>query len=401
MTLERKRRYLSTLFSVLAVLAAAMVINLFMESKQINRTIKVGFIYVGDSSDAYTNNFLKAQMAVENEYGAQTELIAKYNVSEDGVEEVLKELVEEKCDMIFATSYGYGEKTKEYASKYPDIEFCQATCSNANEEPVLDNYHTYMGAIYQGRYIAGVAGGMKLKELIDRNVITPEQAKIGYIAAYPYAEVISGYTAFFLGVRSVVPEAVMTVRYTNSWGSYKLEKEYAKEMIENGCVLISQHSDTAGPAVACEETDRTQVVYYVSYNDSMQDVAPTTYLTGSKINWTPYMLGAVKAVLEDKDIEDCVEGNVNGNDIGAGFENDWVKMLPINELSAAEGTRECIDELIEEFKKGEIKVFKGDYIGVNPYDSSDTIDLRDGYNENEKSSAPTFSYILKDVITVE
>ena len=166
MTLERKRRYLSTLFSVLAVLAAAMVINLFMESKQINRTIKVGFIYVGDSSDAYTNNFLKAQMAVENEYGAQTELIAKYNVSDDGVEEVLKELVEEKCDMIFATSYGYGEKTKEYASKYPDIEFCQATCSNANEEPVLDNYHTYMGAIYQGRYIAGVAGGMKLKELI-------------------------------------------------------------------------------------------------------------------------------------------------------------------------------------------------------------------------------------------
>lgn len=171
-------------------------------------------------------------------------------------------------------------------------------------------------------------------------------------------------------------------------------------MIEDGCVLISQHSDTAGPAVACEETDRTQVVYYISYNDSMQDVAPTTYLTGAKINWTPYMLGAVKAVLEDKDIEDCVEGNVNGNDIGAGFENDWVKILPINELSVAEGTKERIDELIEGFKKGEITVFKGDYIGVNPY-NSDTIDLRDGYNENEKSSAPIFSYVLKDVITVE
>ena len=142
----------------------------------------------------------------------------------------------------------YGEKTKEYAEAYPEIQFCQATCSNANEEPVLKNYHTFMGNIYQGRYISGVVAGMKLQELIEDGEITPGQAKAGYIGAYSCAEVISGYTAFFLGIRSVVPGATMTVRYTNTWGNHLLEKECAKKLIDEGCVIISQHSDTAGPA---------------------------------------------------------------------------------------------------------------------------------------------------------
>lgn len=401
MKAEDKCRYGMTLLSALTVLLIAIILHSFVSEKQIDKTIKVGFVYVGDSSDSYTNNFLHAQKEIENTYGKEVEIIPKYNVPEGDEEGVLNELVNAECDLIFTTSYGYGEKTKEFAEKYPDVEFCQATCSNANEEPVLENYHTYMGAIYQGRYVSGVAAGMKLKELIDEDVITPSQAKIGYVGAYPFAEVISGYTAFFLGVRSVVPEAVMTVKYTNSWGSYQLEKEYAKELIEEGCVIISQHSDTAGPAVACEETDRSQAVYYVSYNDSMQDVAPTTYLTGSKINWTPYIVGAVKAVLLDEDIEEYVEGTVNGNDIGAGFEKDWVKMLPVNELSAAEGTQKQIDVMIQEFKEGKITVFQGDYIGVNPDDPTDTIDLKNAYYENASESAPTFSYVLKDVITIE
>lgn len=257
-----------------------------------------------------------------------------------------------------------------------------------------------MGHIYEGRYVSGVVAGMKLKELIDSNVITEEQAKIGYIGAYPFAEVISGYTAFFLGVKSVVPEAVMSVKYTYSWGSYQLEKDYAEELIEDGCVVISQHSDTSGPAVACEETERDKTVCYVSYNESMQDVAPTTYLVGSSINWTPYMLGAVGAVLNDEKIENSIKGTVNGNDIGAGFKEGWVQILKLNELSVAKGTQEKVDKLISDFKRGKITVFKGDYIGVNPEDPSDTIDLNEGYMENYNSSAPTFGYILKDVITI-
>lgn len=398
---EKRRVYGITLITAIVMIVIAFGIHYFTDGKEKNKAIQVGFVYVGDASDAYTANFLKAQKAIEKQYDGRTEVIAKYNVPEDSVEEALKQLVEEGCELIFTTSYGYGEKTKEYAAAYPEIQFCQATCSNANEEPYVSNYHTFMGNIYQGRYISGVVAGMKLKELIDSGRIVPEQAKVGYVGAFPYAEVISGYTAFFLGIRSVVPEATMTVKYTNTWSNYYSEKVCAEELIKEGCVIISQHSDTSGPAVACEETERSQVVYYVSYNQSMADIAPTTYLTGSKINWSPYMLQAVEAVLSDEEIEQDVDGNVNGNDVGAGFDCDWVQMLEINEFVVAKGTQERVEELISEFKQEKVQVFRGDYIGVNPEDESDTIDLREGYEENENSSAPTFNYILKDVITVE
>ena len=399
--MDMKHVYKITIISAVAVILIAFGINYLFRDKNPDKIVKVGFVYVGDASTAYTNNFVKAQESIESKYDEQIETIAKYNVAEDAVEEALKELVAEDCELIFTTSFGYGEKTKEFARNYPEIQFCQATCSNANEEPILKNYHTFMGNIYQGRYISGVVAGLKLKELIANGEIMPEQAKAGYVGAYPYAEVISGYTAFFLGIRSVVPEATMTVRYTNTWGNHLLEKECAKELIEEGCVIISQHSDTSGPAAACEETDRSQVVYYVSYNESMGDIAPTTYLTGSKINWEGYITQAVGAVLSGKDIEKCVKGTVNGNDVGAGFENDWVRMLEINEFTVAEGTQEQVDKLIRGFQQNKIQVFQGAYTGVNPYDPSDTIDLRDGYRENEKSSAPTFHYVLDDVITVE
>lgn len=398
---EIRRVYRITLISAIAMIVIAFGIHYFADGKEKDRTIQVGFIYVGDASDAYTANFLKVQDAIEKQYAGQVNIIAKYNVPVDAVEDALEELAEENCKLIFTTSYDYGEKAKEYAAAYPEIQFCQATCSNANEEPYLSNYHTFMGNIYQGRYVSGVVAGMKMKELIDNGTITPEQAKVGYVGAFPYAEVISGYTSFFLGVRSVVPEATMTVKYTNTWSNYYLEKECARELIDEGCVIISQHSDTSGPAVACEETDRSKVVFYVSYNESMRDVAPTTYLTGSKINWSPYMMKAVEAVLSDKVIEQNIKGNVNGNDMGAGFDYDWVHMLEINEFVVAKGTQERVNELIHEFEQGKIQVFQGEYIGVDPENESDTIDLREGYLENENSSAPSFHYILKDVITIE
>lgn len=397
---ENVRNYLITFICAVAAILVAWGVSCIVSGGNTDKTIKVGLIYVGDSSDSYTSNFAKAQREIETKYADNVETIAKYNVTEDSVEPALIELINDGCDLIFTTSYGYGEKTKEIAAQYPDVQFCQATCNNANNEPFLSNYHTFMGNIYQGRYISGVVAGMKLKELIDSGKIASDQAKIGYIGAFPYAEVISGYTAFFLGVRSVVPEAVMTVKYTNTWGDYHLEKSYAEELIKDGCVIISQHSDTAGPAAACEETDRACEVYYVSYNESMRDIAPTTYLTGSKINWTPYMTGAVEAVLSGKTIERYVEGKVNGNDVGSGFENDWLQMLEINEFVAVEGTEEKVNELINQFRNNQLQVFKGDYTGVNPYDPTDTIDLNEGYNENETSSAPSFCYVLDDVITI-
>lgn len=387
--------------SALAVILAVIGIYTAFFTEETDQQIKVGFVYVDDESTAYTYNYMRAQTAIDTEYGDQVETLAKYNVPEGKETAALQELADRGCKLIFTTSYGYGEGTKKFAAEHPDIQFCQATCNDANAEPVLDNYHNFMGEIYQGRYVSGVVAGLKLQELIEEGLITADEAKIGYVGAYPYAEVISGYTAFFMGVRSVVPEAVMTVKYTNSWNDYMLEKKYAEQLIKEGCVIISQHSDTAGPAVACEQTDSSQIVYLVAYNQSMADVAPTTYLTGCKINWEPYVLAAVHAVLSDKKIEECVTGDVYGQDAGAGFDEGWVEMLELNRVIATIGTQKKIDETIEDFCHGRINVFQGDYIGVNPYDESDTYDLSRGYQENANSSAPTFNYVLKDVITIE
>lgn len=396
-----KKKYILTIISAcLAILAIFGMQRTFFD-KTNEKTVTVGFIYVGDESTAYTNNFVKAQNAVANEYGERVHIISKFNIPEGSEDDAIRDLAEEGCDIIFGTSYGYGETMKSYAEKYPMIEFCQATCANANDDPKLANYHTFMGAIYEGRYVSGVAAGMKLKELIDEGKITVDEAKVGYVGAFPFAEVISGYTAFFLGVRSVVPEAQMVVRYTNSWDDYMLEKKCARQLIDEGCVILSQHSDTTGPAVACEETTGSKEIYLASYNQSMADVAPTTYLIGCKINWEPYMIAAVGAVLDDKTIESHIKGNVNGQDIGAGFDEGWVEMLELNEVVAAKGTRERIDALIKDFKKGDVHVFRGDYLGVNPDDASDTYDLNKEYIENRDCSAPTFDYILQDVITIE
>ena len=372
-----KRIYIITISSALLVILAAFGLHLLTQDDSEQRNITVGYVYVGDTSTAYTGNFVKAQKAVEKKYGSRVRTIARFNVTEGSEDGILEELVEAGCDIIFTTSYGFGEKAKQWAEKYPKVQF------------------------YQGRYISGVAAGMKLKQLIDEKTITADEAKVGYVGAYPYAEVISGYTAFFLGVRSIVPEAEMTVKYTNTWGSYALEKKYATQLINEGCVIISQHSDTTGPAVACEEVKGKHVVYHVGYNQSMADVAPTTYLTGCRINWEPYISAAVEAVLSEKDIESSLDANVNGNDAGAGFDQNWVQMLEVNELIAAPGTKEKVEKLIGSFKKKEINVFQGDYTGVDPDNKEDVISLKEGYQENEKSSAPTFHYVLRDVIHVE
>ncbi len=397
-----KRVNTISIVTAFALVLLALIIYLPYSGRiQSDRTIKVGFVYDGDESTPYTYNFIRTQYAIETTYGDRVEIAVKNNTTAADAETALRELIGEGCDLIITTSYGYGEVAKKLAGEYPDIQFCQATCNNANETPIYDNYHTFMGYIYEGRYITGVVAGMKLRQMIEEGVITEEQAIIGYVAAYPYAEVISGYTAFLLGVRSVVPSAVMKVKYTNTWTSYTLEKKCAEELIAKGCVMISQHSDTTGPAVACENADMPYPVYHIGYNQSMIDVAPTTSLVSTRINWTPYILSAVEAVLKEEDIEKHVVATIHGNDAGAGFEKDWVQMVELNALIAVEGTDDMIEDTIREFERGSIQVFKGDYVGIDPFDETDTYDLSNGYIENEVTSAPMFHYVLQDVITVE
>lgn len=365
-----------------------------------DRSLKVGFIFVGDEITPYTENFIKAQNHVVSVFSDKIECVTKYNVTEDQIELPLEELVNEKCDYIIAASYGYGPVVKDMAALHPEIEFCVPTGDNANDEPVLSNYHNCYGTIYQGRYICGVIAGEKLKEMIESKVISAEEAKIGYVAAFPFAEVISGYTAFYLGVQSVVPEATMLVKYTDTWSNYSLEKQVAVELIDEGCVVISQHSDTKGPAVACENSKRALPVYHVGYSQSMTDIAPTRSLVSCSVDYSYYFEQSINALLHGKKIEDCIDGKVYGQDSMAGIEKGWVRILDINYAILPENIDSTVKSVSSKIEKNDIAVFSGNFTGTDPFDSSNKIDLRTPFIENEKSSSPAFCYVLDDVIKV-
>ena len=242
---------------------------------------------------------------------------------------------------------------------------------------------------------------MKLRELIDNGTITPEEAVVGYIASFPTAETISGYTAFLLGIRSEAPEAVMRVRYVNSLSNFSREKKNARALIDEGCIIISQNSGTTGPAAACQEASANRLVYFVGYNDNLIDVASTISLVSSRPNWDNYVLNAVQAVIADRPIEKQAAGDVHGNDICAGFDHGWVEVIDLNEDITAPGTDEKIQKAIEEIRQGKLKIFIGDYVGVDANNSRIKIDLNEGFKENSSSSQATFHYILRDVITIE
>lgn len=393
---------LVTLITAVALfLFACMVEYVYHNTIGEQHIVKVGFIYDGDESTPYTDNFLDAQKLIDEKYGKSVQFIVRKNVAIGSETRQLEDLVEEGCELIFSNSYSFQESTKEMAGRFLNVEFCQAAGDNAGVEPIYKNYHTFMGEIYEGRYVSGVVAGLKLEELISEGKLKPEEALVGYVAAYPYPEVVSGYTAFIIGVRSVVPEATMKVRYTNSWSNYTLEKEYAKKFIDEGCVIISQHSDTTGPAVACEETDPSKLVFHVGYNQNMKRLAPTTHLVSSRINWAPYMVNAVGAVIANKEIESAMNGRIWDNDVCGGFVDGWVELLQLNDQIVAEGTEEKVVEVIRKLKSKKIDVFSGDYVGVNPENPDDRLDLRTAFKENEKRSAPSFNYILENVVTIE
>ena len=395
-----KRIYLITTLTCIVILGALAGILWFLNPSGTRDGLKVGFIYDNDESTPYTYNFSLAKDAVEKKYGNRVSILTCSNVLDDEMEEPLRELADDGCDIIFFN--GYSELVRKLAPDYPDTQFCQTSYMDMTGQQVPENYHTFKGEAYQGRYVSGIAAGVKIRQMILDGTISEDEAIVGFVAAFPTSEVISGYTAFLMGVRSVVSEAVMRVSYTNTWSSYAQEKSAAKKLISEGCVVISQHTDTIGPAIACEEAAEEKEVYYVGYNQSMSEVAPATSLVTSRICWEPYVLAAVDAVMSNKDIESVVTGKIHGTDVSAGFENGWVEMLDLNLQVASPGTQEAMDKAIARLKKGNVDfVFKGNYTGVNPDDPDDTYDLRNGYIENQNTSYPMFCYIINDIITVE
>ena len=390
---------LTFLICAIVLVAAALMTGYWTDHPQ-EGILKVGFIYSKDESTPYSANFVQAQRMLEKEYGEQVEVLFRSNVLSRDAERPMRELIREGCRILFINLDSDVPVT--LAWEYPEVEFCQISMPDVSIEGTTENYHTFNGELYQARYVSGIVAGMKLREMLDQGILKPEEALVGYVGANSTTEVVSGYTAFLLGVRSVAPEAVMRVRYTGSWSNFNEEKKQARKLIEEGCVIIAQHVNTKAPAVACEEARAEgYMVYNVGYHQSMIDVTPSCALVSLRTNWTPYVLQAVQAKLSGKTIEQTVDAHAHGRDLSAGFESGWVELLELNKRIAAEGTEEKVEQAIANLKNGRIKVFSGDYTGINPRNSADVIDLRKGYTENRNSSQPSFNYILTDCIIVE
>ena len=303
---------------------------------------KVGFICLHDENSTYDKNFIDAANAACEELGV--EAVIKTNIPE-GQEcyDAAAELVDAGCGIVFADSFGHEDFMIQAAKDFPEVQFCHSTGTKAHTEN-LANYHNAFASIYEGRYLAGVAAGMKINEMIDAGTITADEAKMGYVGAYTYAEVVSGYTSFFLGARSVCESVTMEVTFTGSWYDEALEKEAANKLINDGCVLVSQHADSMGAPTACEKAG----VPNVSYNGSTQDACPNTFIVSSRIDWTPYYVYAIKAAQGGEAIEADWTGNL---------ETGSVVLTDVNKEVAAEGTADKIAEITKKLEAGELQVF--------------------------------------------
>ncbi len=363
--------------------------------------VKAGFIFLHDENSTYDLNFINAAKEACEKLGV--EYLFKTGIPE-GQEcaDAAEELIDEGCNFIFADSFGHEPFLLQVAKDYPEVQFCHATGTQAHTAG-LDNYHNGFASIYEGRFLGGVAAGLKLNEMIESGTITADQAKVGYIGAFPYAEVKSGYTSFFLGVRSVCPSATMEVTFTNSWYDPTLEKEGATKLINNGCVLISEHADSMGAPTECEANN----VPFVFYNGSAADACPNTFIVASRIDWAPYMEHAMTCTANGEPIEADWTGTlVTGS----------VKMTEINEAAAAAGTAEKLAEIEAKLASGELKVFDtatwtvgGQTLSEYLADVDDMGDFQpetnviaDGYfHESEYRSAPYFDIDIDGITNID
>ena len=361
------------------------------------KTVKVGLICIGDENDqGYTYNFIRGKEAATEQLAAKginVDWVVKYNIGENSTcEDANLELAEEGCELIINNSFGFEEYMLKVAPDYPEIQFVGCT-NQGSWNDGLENTHNAFANIYEGRYLAGVAAGMKLNEMIEAGEFTADQAKMGYVGAFTYAEVISGYTSFYLGAKSVCPSVTMDVTFTGSWYDEALEKEAANKLIAGGCKLISQHADSMGAPTACEQAG----VPNVSYNGSTQSACPNTFIVSSRIDWTPYYEMVIKAVQD-----------------GTALDADWtgtlktgsVVLTDVNEKVAAKGTAEKIAEVTKQLEDGTLHVFdtsaftvKGETltsymadVDTDADNAGDTEAIKDGYfHESEFRAAPYFN----------
>ncbi len=414
--LKEKRMKKKVLALVLCLaLVTALVIGLVACNPETERKvefqpiakddIKIGLICLHDDKSTYDKNFIDAMKEAVKTLGLKdSQLIIKTGIPETAeCYDAAAELVEKGCNIIFGDSFGHETHLMRAAEEFTNVRFFHATGTKAHTEK-LGNYFNAFASIYEGRYLAGVAAGMKLAELYgngDGAKVSAENAKIGYVGAFPYAEVKSGYTAFFLGVRSVVPAATMDVKFTGSWYDEATEKATAEALIKGGCKLISQHADSMGAPTACKEAK----IPNVTYNVSTEKDCKGTYIVGSRINWAPYFEFMVNSAINNTEIPYDWTGTVDTKS---------VELLELGSAAAA-GTQAKLDEVAAKLKAGTLNVFdtnsftvKGKKVESFVADvdddgtfSADTEVIKDGVLwESKFRSAPYFTLDIDGITTL-
>lgn len=368
--------------------------------------LKIGVILVGDENEGYTYAHIEGVKKAAEKLGiSDDQIIWKYSVGEDEeCYDAAMELVDAGCTYIFSNSYGHQSHMQQAATEVSDVNFVAVTGDTAAPSG-LANFSNAFTNVYECRYVSGVVAGMKLAELVadkklsDKNFDADGNIKIGYVGAFPYAEVVSGYTAFFLGLRSVVENVAMKVQYTQSWFDISAEGEAANALMADGCVIIAQHADSTGaPSAVQAAYAKGEVVYSVGYNVDMLSVAPDAALTSATNNWAKYYEYAFDAALKGEKLV---------TDWAKGYDDDAVAITALGKSCAA-GTQEKIDEVIAGIKDGSLHVFdvskftvKGSKVescvvdltgNFKTDDEGDKEAIWDGYfHESELRSAPSFS----------
>ena len=370
--------------------------------------VKVGLICLHGDYSTYDANFIDAMNQAKQELGFELQVAENIDEGQPCYDKAVQ-MAELGCNIIFADSFGHEPYMINAAKEYPEVLFCHATGTSAAKEN-LDNFGDAFAAIYEGRYLAGVAGGLKLAALYGNGNganVSAENSVVGYVGAFTYAEIISGFTSFYLGVKSVVPNATMKVKYSGSWYDETEEKNIANELIsQEGCKLISQHADSHGAPQACQAAG----VPNVSYNGSTLSDGPSTYLISSRINWAPYYKHVINnyVAARQKGNKRAVENDFTGT-----LKDGSVEVLAAS-ANCAEGTQAQLDAVKAELIAGTRHVFDTSKFTVGgaapsaanmkPGDATwpnmpSNIDLlKDGYyHESEFRSAPSFDVIIDGI----
>lgn len=320
-----------------------------------NEDVKIGVILIGDENEGYTYSHIKGIQDAAAACGIEDDqIIWAYSIPEDETcYDKAIDLADQGCQYVISNSYGHQSYMQQAAEEEPDVTFISATGDTAKNSG-LENFKNAFTNIYEARYVSGVVAGLKIAELDAAGEIPAAsktddgKVKVGYVGAYPYAEVVSGYTAFFLGIRSVYENVVMDVQYTNSWFDITGEGEAANALMANGCLIIGQHADSTGaPSAVQAAHEKGTTAFCVGYNVDMLSVAPDVALTSPTNVWSVYYEHAFNCLLNGEELE---------TDFAAGYNDNGVTITDLG-TACAEGTAEKVEEVIAGIKDGSVKVF--------------------------------------------